>query len=105
MCVPVMGGFLYWVGCVCTCDGGLLVLGALEVLFHQLGGDTDDMLALPVLHHVERLQRADDVTLRDAGHLAVDGQTDKQQGPEVRNAVTTSIEINHLESMGIQQIR
>ena len=40
------------------------------MLLHQFGRHTDDMLALPVLHHVERLQRADDVTLRDAGHLA-----------------------------------
>lgn len=54
-----------------TCDGGFLVLGALQVLLHQLGGHADDVLTLPVLHHVERLQRADDVTLRDAGHLAV----------------------------------
>lgn len=53
-----------------TCDGRLLVLGALQVLLHQFGCDADDMLPLPVLHHVERLQRADDVTLSDAGHLA-----------------------------------
>lgn len=30
------------------------------------------MLALPVLDHVEGLQGADDVILRDAGHLAVE---------------------------------
>jgi len=54
-----------------TCDGGLLVLGALQVLLHQFGRHTDDVLTLPVFHHVERLQRADDVALRDAGHLAV----------------------------------
>lgn len=43
------------------------------MFLHQFGRDTDDVLTLPVLDHVERLQRADDVTLRDAGHLAVDG--------------------------------
>lgn len=53
-----------------TCDGRLLVLGALQVLLHQFGRDADDVLPLPVLHHVERLQGADDVTLSDAGHLA-----------------------------------
>lgn len=56
--------------CAGTCDRGLLVLGALQVLLHQFGRHTDDVLTFPVFHHVERLQRADDVTLRDAGHLA-----------------------------------
>lgn len=56
-----------------TCDGRFLVLSALQVFLHQFGRDTDDVLTLPVLDHVERLQRADDVTLCDAGHLAVDG--------------------------------
>lgn len=53
-----------------ACDGRLLVLGTLQVLLHQFGRHTDDVLALPVLDHVERLQGADDVTLSDAGHLA-----------------------------------
>lgn len=53
-----------------ACDGRFLVLGTLQVLFHQFGRHTDDMLTLPVLDHVERLQGADDVTLSDAGHLA-----------------------------------
>lgn len=43
------------------------------MFLHQFGCDADDVLTLPVLDHVERLQRADDVTLCDAGHLAVDG--------------------------------
>lgn len=53
-----------------ACDGRFLVLGTLQVLFHQFGRHTDDMLTLPVLDHVEGLQGADDVTLSDAGHLA-----------------------------------
>lgn len=53
-----------------TCDRRFLVLGALQVLLHQFGCHTDNVLTFPVLHHIERLQRADDVTLRDAGHLA-----------------------------------
>lgn len=53
-----------------TCDWWFLVLGALQVLLHQFGRHTDNVLTFPVLHHIERLQRADDVTLRDAGHLA-----------------------------------
>lgn len=56
--------------CAGTCDWWFLVLGALQVLLHQFGRHTDDVLTFPVLHHVERLQRADDVTLCDAGHLA-----------------------------------
>lgn len=53
-----------------ACDGRFLVLGTLQVLFYQFGRHTDDMLTLPVLDHIERLQGADDVTLSDAGHLA-----------------------------------
>lgn len=53
-----------------ACDWWFLVLGALQVLLHQFGGHTDDVLALPVLDHVEGLQGADDVALGDAGHLA-----------------------------------
>ena len=49
-------------------EQGLAVLGTLHVLLHQLGRDTDDVLALPVLDHIEGLQRADDVLLGDAGH-------------------------------------
>lgn len=55
-----------------TCDWWFLVLGALQVLLHQFGRHTDNVLTFPVLHHIERLQRADDVTLRDAGHLAAE---------------------------------
>lgn len=58
---------------VYTCDWWLLVLCTLEMFLHQFRCDTDDMLAFPVLDHVEGLQRADDVTLGDAGHLAVRG--------------------------------
>lgn len=53
-----------------ACDWWFLVLGTLQVLFHQFGRHADHMLTLPVLDHVERLQGADDVTLCDAGHLA-----------------------------------
>lgn len=41
------------------------------MLLDEFGCDTDDMLTLPVLHHVQRLQRADDVALCDARHLTV----------------------------------
>ena len=44
------------------------------MFLHQLGCDTDHMLALPVLDHVEGLEGADDVILSDARHLAA--QTD-----------------------------
>lgn len=55
-----------------TCDRWFLILGTFEVFFYQLRGDTDHMLAFPVLDHVEGLQGADDVVLGDAGHLAVE---------------------------------
>lgn len=55
-----------------TCDGWFFILGTFEVFFYQLGCDTDHMLALPVLDHVEGLQGADDVILGDAGHLAAE---------------------------------
>lgn len=45
------------------------------MFLHQFGRHTDDMLPFPVLDHVEGLQRADDVTLGDAGHLTVDTET------------------------------
>ena len=57
-----------------TCDGWFLILSAFEVFLHQLGCDTDHVLALPVLDHVEGLEGADDVILSDARHLAT--QTD-----------------------------
>lgn len=60
-----------------TCDWWFLVLGALQVLLDQFGRHTDNVLTLPVLHHVERLQRADDVTLCDAGHLAAKRERDE----------------------------
>lgn len=53
-----------------ACDRWFLVLGTLQVLFHQFGRNADNVLTLPVLDHIERLQGADDVTLCDAGHLA-----------------------------------
>lgn len=53
-----------------ACDWWFLVLGTFKVLFDQFGRHTDNMLTLPVLDHIERLQGADDVTLCDAGHLA-----------------------------------
>lgn len=46
----------------------LPVLRALQVLLHQLGSDTNDMLALPVLDHVQRLECADDVLLSETSH-------------------------------------
>lgn len=45
------------------------------MLLHQLGSDTDDMLPLPILDHVQGLQGADDVILCDARHLAVPRET------------------------------
>ena len=56
------------------------VLGATHVLLHQLGCDTDHVLALPVLHHVEGLQRADDVIVCEAGH----GTTEGKGGGEIQ---------------------
>ena len=38
------------------------------MLLDQLGRDADDVLALPVLDEVERLQGGDDVRLGDGGH-------------------------------------
>ena len=55
-----------------TCDWRLLVLGTLEVFLNQFGRDTDDVLAFPVFHHVEGLQRTDDVPLGNTGHLTVE---------------------------------
>ena len=52
-------------------EAGLLELGRLDVLLDQFGRDADDVLALPVLDHVHRLQRRHDVALRDARHLTV----------------------------------
>lgn len=52
------------------CNRRLLVLRTLEVLLDQFGRDTDNVLTLPVFHHVEGLECADDVTLGDTGHLA-----------------------------------
>lgn len=71
-------------GAALTCDRRLLVLGALQVLLHQFGRHADHVLALPVLDHVERLKRADDVTLRDAGHLT--GRGEKKRRGGVRTA-------------------
>ena len=41
------------------------------MLLDKLRRDTDDVLTLPVLHHVESLQRADDVCLGDTRHPTV----------------------------------
>ncbi len=49
---------------------GVSLGGDLEVLLDDLGRDRDDVLALPVLDQIERLQRADDVLRLDGGHLA-----------------------------------
>ena len=54
-------------------QAGFPVLCTLHVFFHQLGGDTDHMLALPVFDHVEGLQRTNDVFLGDAGHCTIVG--------------------------------
>ena len=35
---------------------------------YELGRDADDVLPLPVLDQVQRLQRRDDVVLRDGRH-------------------------------------
>lgn len=71
-----------------TCDRWFLILGTFEVFLYQLRCDTDHMLALPVLDHVEGLQSADDIILGDAGHLAVEKdlsmwnqQKDERQDP------------------------
>ena len=53
-------------------QSGFPVLCTLHVFFHQLGGDTDHMLPLPVFDHVEGLQRTNDVFLGDAGHCTVE---------------------------------
>ena len=50
-------------------DRGPFVLGALDVFINQLRCDTDNVLTLPVLDHVQCLQRANYVTLRYTGHL------------------------------------
>ena len=39
------------------------------MFFHKFGCDAYDVLTLPVLHHVERLQCTDNVILGDACHL------------------------------------
>ena len=43
------------------------VLGTAHVLLDELWRDADEVLPLPVLDHVEGLQRANDVVLSDAG--------------------------------------
>lgn len=49
-------------------EGGPLVLRALQVLLDQLGCDAYDVLPLPILDEVQRLEGGDDVVLGDAGH-------------------------------------
>ena len=46
------------------------VLSTLHVLLYQFGSDTNDVLALPVLDHVQGLEGADDVLVSDAGQVA-----------------------------------
>ena len=47
-----------------------LLLIVLEMVFDHLGRDTDDMLSLPVLDQIERLQRRDDIVRLDGRHVA-----------------------------------
>lgn len=47
-----------------------LLLLHTRVFFQKFGNDRDDVLASPVLDHVERLQRADDVLALDRSHAA-----------------------------------
>ena len=51
------------------------------MFFDELGRDTDDMLALPVLDQIEGLEGVDDVGLGDGGNPAQVG--DAQSAPEV----------------------
>lgn len=44
------------------------ILGAFHVLLDKLGSDTDHMLTLPILHHVQGLECADNVLLSEACH-------------------------------------
>ena len=46
------------------------VLSTLHVLLYQFGSDTNDVLALPILDHVQGLEGADDVLVSDAGQVA-----------------------------------
>ena len=47
-----------------------VVLSTLHVLLYQFGSDTNDVLALPVLDHVQGLEGADDVLVSDSGQVA-----------------------------------
>lgn len=60
------------------------------MLLDQLGCDADDMLPLPVLDHVQRLQCTDDVILRDACHLTAPGSGGKAMGRGVKNKARSS---------------
>lgn len=53
-----------------------LLAHLLQVLLDHLGGHGDNVLALPVLDEVKRLQGADDVLGLDAGHVThiLDGE-------------------------------
>ena len=46
------------------------VLSTLHVLLYQFGSDTNDVLAFPILDHVQGLEGADDVLVSDAGQVA-----------------------------------
>ena len=45
-------------------DLGLAILRRFEMLFHQLGRHADHVLPFPILDHVQRLKRRNDVGLR-----------------------------------------
>lgn len=47
-----------------------LELRRFDVILDQFGRDANHVLTLPVLDHVHRLQRRDDVALGDACHVA-----------------------------------
>ena len=63
---------------------GSAILGTLHVLFYQFGSDADNVLAFPVLDHVQGLQGTDDVLLGDAGHCTVGGGGGEGRGGEGR---------------------
>ena len=43
------------------------ILSTLHVLLNELWSDTDDVLSLPILHHIEGLEGADDILVGDTG--------------------------------------
>ena len=61
------------------------VLSTPHVLLDQFGSDTNDVLALPVLDHVQGLEGTDDVLVSDAGQVAAGEERErgKEGGPEI----------------------